>query len=142
VKAYKNSRVKVASNNRAVVREKFEKQHPGRIARKGLKTDWLNTADGLRECVLLRKTPKDTYDVEVAELAGVQVEEIRDDSSTVIRKNQADKKFEALAGSFRGLAATANKNHTIDSDVESEMPSSPCGWRGGRVGQRGVGWLG
>ena len=124
VMAYKSSRVKVAANYFAVFRDKYEKQHPGRIARKGLKTDWLNTVDGVRECVLLRKTAKDTYDVEISEMAGVQVEEIHDDSSTVIRKNQADKKYEALALSSRGLATTANKNQTVDSDVESERPES------------------
>ena len=129
VMAYKSSRVKVAANYFAVFRDKYEKQHPGRIARKGLKTDWLNTVDGLRDCVLLRKTPKDTYDVEISELSGVQVEEIHDDSSTVIRKNQADKKYEALAGSSRGLATTANKNQTIDSDVESERSETACGER-------------
>ena len=130
VMAFKSSRVKVAANYVAVARDKYEKQYPGRIVRKGLKTDWLNTADGLRDCVLLRKTPKDTYDVEISELSGVQVEEIHDDSSTVIRKNQADKKYEALAGSSRGLATSANKNQTIDSDVESERSEAEHGASG------------
>ena len=128
VKAQKASSTKVALKYRAVEKHSYEAKHPGRIAAQGLKVEWVDTPSGIKECVMLRKTPKDSYDVEVAEKSGVIQEEEHEDGHAILRKGQADKKFAALAASSsRALAAKHEKSRTVDSDAEPDDDGSPLG---------------
>ena len=125
VKAQKASTTKAAVKFRAVEKQAYEAKHPGRIAAKGLKLEWVDTPNGLKECVMLRKTPKDSYDVEVAEKSGVIQEEEHEDGSMLLRKGQADKKYAALAASSsHALAAKHDKSMTVDSDADPDHEES------------------
>jgi hypothetical protein len=75
VKTYQKSESKVASNYRVVCKTKYEKQFPGRIARKGLTVKTLRCDGRLRSVVLLRRTPKDEWDMEAADVQGVEQSE-------------------------------------------------------------------
>ena len=51
--------------------------------------------DVLVEHVALDEFPKDCWHIEMAEIRGFLEREIHEDSSTILRKNQAEKKFDS-----------------------------------------------
>ena len=101
VKAFATTQVKASSKFRAVKREKYEQTFPGRIAKMGLKTQFIKCDGVPTEVVLLRETPQDEWDVEVDDIQGVAQEEEHEDSSAFLRAEQANVKFESLAKASR-----------------------------------------
>ena len=70
VEAYSDERIKVASNYRGIALAKYEKMHPGRVKRRNLPVKQLICDGVMQDVVLLRKTPKDEWDIEAANIKG------------------------------------------------------------------------
>lgn len=98
VEAYKKTQKRVATSYTAVLRSKYEKEFPGRIERKGLTCKSIAVDGGRKvDVVLIRKLPKDEWDVTYEDVSGAGHFEEYDAGDFIIRQNQAAAKYQGLA---------------------------------------------
>ena len=125
VDAFKKTQKRVATSYRAVRRSAYEKKYPGKIARKGLSCKTI-TVDGGKQVdvVLIRKLPKDEWDLTYEDVSGVAHTEEYDTGDINVRANQASVKFQSMANKMSltktdldGVAADGDATDiTADSD--------------------------
>jgi hypothetical protein len=134
-----------------VKRTTYEKQHPGRIARKKLPCKVIHPGGKAVEVVVLRVTPKDTWEGEFEDLEGVEESEIIDSGSVQLNDKQSRKKYDALAVKTRitqdiedasggeseeakshksggGRASDLEHSDDVKGDDDSEAGDAVLGW--------------
>ena len=94
--------------------------------------------------VLLRKLPKDEWDVNFENLSGANISERVEDGTQVLRENQAESKFQALSKKTRLSAEEADKAaigvEESDEDKQEDsdhQPTAPHRLRAGVLQCRG-----
>ena len=118
VKAYQRSEVKIFRSYYAVFEEDFEEAEPGGVQQRSLKVVTLEVGGKERSVILFPKNkgtgqfPQqlDYFEVEEADITGVQQEEVIDQGNIVLRDDQQECKFRALAGANRKPMETAQQN--------------------------------
>ena len=126
----------VKGRYRAADLKKYEKKYPGRIARKGLRTDTITVDWQPREVVMLRKLPNGEWDVEMDDITGIVEEEVVDDGELDVRGGQAAAKFQRLQqdqrrawenedgmSSHNGKDDPNSQNKEDDDDLHPGQPS-------------------
>lgn len=122
VEAFKKTQSRVKGSYRAVLKTKFEKQHPGRLQRQGLTTKWI-TAEGRRvEVVMVRRLPQDEWDVDFEEVQGAAQIEDLDDGELNLRASQAASKFQGVAAKTV-MSKSEVDNAVLASDDEEDDAS-------------------
>jgi len=134
VEAFKKSQKRAATSYRAVLKSKYEKKHPGKIARKGLTCKFISVDGGKQvEVVLIRKLPKDEWDLTYEDVSGVAHSEEYDAGDISVRKSQAAVKYQGLAnkialtkGDLDGVASEAADSDTTMSNADGNSVGA-CG---------------
>ena len=134
VDAFKKTQKRVATSYRAVRRSAYEKKYPGKIVRKGLTCKTIAVDGGKQvEVVLIRKLPKDEWDLTYEDVSGVAHTEEYDTGDINVRANQAAVKFQSIAnktsltkGDLDGVAADGDTSDTSadGDDLEAGMSES------------------
>ena len=99
---------------------RYEKKHPGRIARKKLPCKQISVDGKTVEVVVLRVTPKDEWEGEFAEVLGVDEQDEYEDGAMVLNNKQSERKFNALAGKAR-ISQEVEDAEVVET--ESSAPS-------------------
>jgi hypothetical protein len=121
VQVYKKSQKAVKTKMRYVKRTKYEKQFPGRIARKGLLCKKTKIDGKIQEVVVLRVTPKDEWEVEIDDIQGVAEEEEIEDGELTLNSRQADRKFDAQACKTRFTDKEMEDMDDVDSQMSDQV---------------------
>ena len=127
VQAFRSTQVKVGSNFKAICAKKYEKDHPGEIARKGLAIHTIETTEGKKEVVYVRKGKKDEWDVSFETLCGVNEVETHDDGEIQLRGSQTRSKYDVLAkknkmdkSALEGIASEASSGNNDQAEGDTE----------------------
>ena len=126
LQAFRQNQVELVSRFKAIDKEKYEKQYPGRIQKENLKTTTKMVDGERKEVVLIRKDPEGEWDVNVRDISGTVQEEELDNQQTVVRANQMALKQEHARKRFKSLwqeqanAASALQPQNSDKDGEPE----------------------
>ena len=91
---FRSSEQVISTDFRAILRTKFEEQHPGKIEAEGLQVVTKMIEGQKREVVLIRKLPDDEWDLSLKERTGVLEREVLDTSELQITPGQLKSKFE------------------------------------------------
>ena len=138
VDAFKKTQKRVATSYRAVRKCAFEKKYPGKIVRKGLTCKTIAVDGGKQvEVVLIRKLPKDEWDLTYEDVSGVAHTEEYDAGDINVRANQAAVKFQSMAnktsltkGDLDGVASDGDASDIsvdgddLDAGMSERDPSS------------------
>ena len=101
VEAFKKNQKRVIAPYRCILKEKYEKAFPGRIAEMGLTCRVIDTEAGKAEVVLIRKLPEGEWDLNFEDVVGVGEREILDDGSNQLRARQSEYKYHDLVSRSR-----------------------------------------
>ena len=127
LQAFKQNQVEVVSRYKAVDKDKYEKEHPGRIQRENLRTTTKMIDGERREVVLVRRDPDGEWDVNIKDISGTVQEEELDNQQTILRANQmalkqenARKRFKSLWQDQANTPAALKKEDTTKTKEEEE----------------------
>ena len=123
LRVFERSECLIGTKWKAICRQKYEKKHPGRVIKKGLKLKMLKIDGVRRECVMLRVTPKDEWEVTQQDVQGVEHEEEHDNGEVLLREGQVGVKFDALSAQnrnkFDGLEDALAASQDDETDAEN-----------------------
>ncbi len=118
VTAHRTSQLTVTTKFRGVVKETYDKEHPGRIARQGLKVVKARCNGQLKDIVLVPLLPQDHFDVDAEDITGLSMSEVVDDGEATISEGQARAKFEGLAAKQRKVVESSLANAELVEQAE------------------------
>lgn len=132
LQAFRQNQVELVSRYKAIEKEKYEKQYPGRIEKENLKTSTKMVDGERKEVVLIKKDPEGEWDVNIRDISGTVQQEELDNQQTVVRANQMALKQENARKRFKHMwqeqanAASALKPQDPDKakGVENEKEAA------------------
>ena len=98
--------INLKTSFRAIERPVYEKAHPGRIEKNGLKVAKCKTDCKIIEVVIIPKLPGGHFDLDANDIQGAVMEDIVDDGQAAIRDGQVQDKFDSLV---KGALAEVNQ---------------------------------
>ena len=118
VKTFAKTELNLKTTFRAVERTVYERAHPGRIEKRGMKVATCKKDGKPIEVVLIPKLPDGHFDLEANDIQGAIMETTVDDGEAAIRADQMKDKFESVV---KGALAEVNQslgNALLEEEAE------------------------
>ena len=92
--------------------------HPGRIAKKGIRTVKVRADGVMKEMVLIRDLPSGHWDVEFEDIEGASIQETHDDGSAIVTASQGQAKYNPLGNQGLSNLQTSSANAQLEQEAE------------------------